>query len=34
MILHFSHMGLTLGLTFIMFTSYLVLQVMRPRVRS
>ena len=34
MILHFSHMGFTEGLTFICFTSYLLLQVMRPRVRS
>ena len=28
------HMGFTEGLTFICFTSYLLLQVMRPRVRS
>ena len=34
MILHFSHMGFTEGLTFICFTSYLLLQVMRPRVTS
>ncbi len=34
MILHFSHMGFTEGLTFICFTSYLLLQVMRPLVRS
>ena len=34
MILHFSHMGFTEGLTFICCTSYLLLQVMRPRVTS
>ena len=34
MILHFLHMGFTEGLTFICFTSYLLLQVMRPLVRS
>jgi len=34
MILHFSHMGFTEGLTFICYTSYLLLHTMRPRVMS